>query len=185
MSAAQRTSTSRQSDASLGRSAEADGRQRLIDAAVTCIIEEGFYRASSNAIADRAGVSWGVIQYHFGNRESLLLAVLQDGTRRLVDELSSSEIVGDTLIERIQSYFEILQCYYGDPRHLAYMQVMLNLSKDPKTSQETHDTVLAISEESDVQIKRLTSTLFKGTGIRNRTLRDLVFQVLRGVAISE
>ena len=52
-------------------------RQRVIDAAIACILDQGFYRASSNAIAERAGVTWGVIQYHFGTREALMLAVLE------------------------------------------------------------------------------------------------------------
>ena len=47
-------------------------RQRVIDAAIACILDQGFYRASSNAIAERAGVTWGVIQYHFGTREALM-----------------------------------------------------------------------------------------------------------------
>jgi len=32
-------------------------RQRVIEAAILCILEQGFYRASSNAIAERAGYS--------------------------------------------------------------------------------------------------------------------------------
>src|SRR5207244_10664683 len=54
-------------------------RARVIDAAIACILDEGFYRASSNKIAKRAGVTWGVIQYHFGTREALMLAVHERG----------------------------------------------------------------------------------------------------------
>ena len=52
-------------------------RERVIAAAVDSILERGFYRASSNEIARRAGVTWGVIQHHFGTREALMLAVLR------------------------------------------------------------------------------------------------------------
>ena len=54
-----------------------DTRARVIQAAVDCILDEGFYRASSNRIAERAGVTWGVIQHHFGTREALLIEVFK------------------------------------------------------------------------------------------------------------
>ena len=57
-------------------------RGRVVDAAIECILDEGFYRASSNKIAKRAGVTWGVIQYHFGTREALMLAVHERGAPR-------------------------------------------------------------------------------------------------------
>src|SRR3979411_3068004 len=76
-------------------------RSRVIEAAVTCILERGFYRASSNEIARRAGVSWGVIQHYFGTREALMLAVLQDGSRRFETIVEGVDIDGDTVEERI------------------------------------------------------------------------------------
>jgi TetR/AcrR family transcriptional regulator, regulator of cefoperazone and chloramphenicol sensitivity len=185
MSPAGRQATRRSSDCAAGEGAESDTRQRLIDAAVDCILEDGFYRASSNAIAERAGLSWGVIQYYFGSRENLMLTVLQEGTRLLVDELSTSLIVGDTLVDRMECYLGIVDRYYGDPRYLAYMQVMLNLSRDPKTSAQTMLTMMSVSKESEVQIRRLNSKVFSGMSIRNRGVRQLVFTVLRGVALSD
>jgi DNA-binding NarL/FixJ family response regulator len=50
-------------------------RERVIDATVSCILELGFYRASTNEIARRAGVTWGVIQHYFGTREALMLGL--------------------------------------------------------------------------------------------------------------
>ena len=49
-----------------GRSRErrVDSRPGSSTPPIACILEEGFYRASSNKIARRAGVTWGVIQYH-------------------------------------------------------------------------------------------------------------------------
>ena len=59
----------------MGRKGEAT-RARVIEAARGCISELGYHGASSNEIARRAGITWGVIQYHFGTRESVLLAVV-------------------------------------------------------------------------------------------------------------
>ena len=75
-------------------------RARVVDAAVACILDEGFYRASSNKIAERAGVTWGVIQYHFGTRAALLLAVHERALDALDRALTDAVIAGETDAQR-------------------------------------------------------------------------------------
>jgi TetR/AcrR family transcriptional regulator, regulator of cefoperazone and chloramphenicol sensitivity len=160
-------------------------RQRVIDAAIKCILEQGFYRASSNAIAETAGLSWGVIQYYFGSRESLMLAVLQEGNRRLIDTLSSADLTGATISERLKQYSLIIEQHYGDPEYLAFIQVLLNLSHDPRTSARTRESMIHDSDLIRAQLDRLTTQMFAGTGIRRTALRAFPFIVLRGLALSE
>src|SRR5882724_10155130 len=109
-------------------------RRRVLSAAVETILEEGFYRASSNRIAERAGVSWGVIQYHFGSREQLLLAVATEGSAHLLESVRDAKIHGDTLQERIDSLADVIWVHYRRPEFLAHVQVLLNLAKDPRTT---------------------------------------------------
>ena len=135
------------------QSGESDSRQRVIDAATACILDQGFYRASSNAIAERAGVSWGVIQYHFGSREALMLAVLEEGTRRLNETLVTAEITGSTVTERVAQYADILARYYGCPEFLAYTQVLINLAHDPRTSEQTRATMARIAESASPEME--------------------------------
>lgn len=49
------------------------GRDRLIGAAVRLFGSEGF-GVSVRAIADEAGVSWGLIRFYFGSKEGLMAA---------------------------------------------------------------------------------------------------------------
>src|SRR5262249_40142335 len=97
-------------------------RARVVDAAIACILDEGFYRASSNNIAKRAGVTWGVIQYHFGTREALLVAVHERGLEELDRCLTDAVIVGGTMEARLDSFVAALWSYYRRPEFLAYMQ---------------------------------------------------------------
>ena len=78
-------------------------RLKIIDETVHCIVEEGFAAATAKHVADRAGVTWGVIQYHFGDRNGLLRAVVDDGVSRLVETLSGADVGGLPLPERIDS----------------------------------------------------------------------------------
>ena len=159
-------------------------RQRVIDAAIACIIDQGFYRASSNAIAERAGVTWGVIQYHFGTREALMLAVLEEGTRRLNDVVVTAEITGETVTERVAQYMDILLKYYGSLDYLAFSQVLINLTHDPRTSQQTRETMARIGESVNPELNRLQRKVLAGTGIRRPAVRSLLFHALRGLALS-
>jgi len=159
-------------------------RQRVIDAAIACIIDQGFYRASSNAIAERAGVTWGVIQYHFGTREALMLAVLEEGTRRLNDIVVTAEITGETVTERVAQYMDILVRYYGSTDYLAFSQVLINLTHDPRTSQQTRETMARIGESVNPELNRLQRKVLAGTGIRRQAVRSLLFHSLRGLALS-
>lgn len=164
---------------------ETDTRQRVIEAAIQCILENGFYRASSNAIADRAGLSWGVIQYWFGSRESLMLAVMEEGTERLRRLLAERHVSGATMTERVESYFDILADYYGQPAWLAFMQVALNLTHDPATSQRTIEMLQDLNASAAPLFSRLARELFGDRRSPEPRLAEFVFHAVRGVAMSE
>lgn len=157
-------------------------RERVLAAAVEIIYEEGYYRASSNHIAKRAGVSWGVIQHHFGSRERLLLEVVRSGTEGLVDLLRDAEIRGETIHERLDSLADVIWEHYRRPEFLAYIQVLLNLSKEPRTSADTIEALAAT--------ERAVGDLWRGLvdqaippEHRRPDLGGVIFHLIRGLAI--
>jgi AcrR family transcriptional regulator len=180
-----RRARGRRKSASVRQQQDPQTRQRVIQAAIQCILEEGFYRASSNAIAEKAGLTWGVIQYYFGTRESLMLAVVEEGTHRLIDDLAGADIKGESLQERIAEYISIVERYYADPEYLAFIQALVNLSHDPRTSAETLDTMMRCTNTIDEEHNRLTTKLFQGTTLRRREWRGFIFHLVRGLALSE
>jgi AcrR family transcriptional regulator len=64
-------------------------RAQAIDVTVQIVLKEGFAAATGRHIAEEAGVTWGVIQYHFGDRDGLLLAVIDRGFGELLHALES------------------------------------------------------------------------------------------------
>ena len=75
-----------------GKQVRADRtRAMVIDETVRCVLEEGFGAASAKHITERAGVTWGVIQYHFGDRDGLLMAVVDSGFSELLAKLREVE----------------------------------------------------------------------------------------------
>lgn len=52
-------------------------RERIIDAAIECLAREGWHGATLAAIAAEAGISRGLISYHFAGRDDLHESVLE------------------------------------------------------------------------------------------------------------
>ncbi|MBN3815551.1 TetR/AcrR family transcriptional regulator [Paraburkholderia sp. Se-20369] len=76
--ARKRTSEASAIPTPVSRIAEVPGRQRLIDAAEIEFTQKGFDGASVLSIANRAGVKQPLLNYHFGNKEGLWRAVVEN-----------------------------------------------------------------------------------------------------------
>jgi AcrR family transcriptional regulator len=164
---------------------ETDTRQRVIEAAIECIIDLGFYRGSStNEIARRAGVTWGVIQWYFGNREGLMLAVLEEGARHMVATVESAHIDAPTVVERMSQLIDVFSEHYARPDYLASLQVQLNMDHDPRTSAEVRKTMLEVAERSHAHVRRLLREAL-GPAAGKTDVATTIFLVIRGFAFSQ
>jgi AcrR family transcriptional regulator len=163
---------------------DAEAKARVIDATVASILERGFYRASTNEIARRAGVTWGVIQHYFGTREALMLAVLQKGAAEFVDSVIKTHIDGESTVERIEQLIDIFSSHYAQPNYLANLQILLNMDRDPRTSAGVRKTMLDVAERSNIQVRRLMREAL-GPASKVPDLLTTVFLVLRGFGFNQ
>ena len=99
-------------------------RAKIIDETVRCILEEGFAAATAKHVAERAGVTWGVIQYHFGDRNGLLMAVVDDGVAKLLDSLSAVETTQLELRRRVEAVVDTAWACYSSPTSLAAFEIL-------------------------------------------------------------
>lgn len=165
--------------------ADLDTRDRVIQAAVECIIDLGFYRGSStNEIARRAGVTWGVIQWYFGNREGLMLAVLEEGASHMIATVEGADIDGSSVVERMSQLIDVFSAHYARPEYLASLQVLLNMDHDPRTSAEVRRTMLEVAERSNAHVRRLLRQAL-GPAAAKSDLATTIFLVVRGFAFSQ
>lgn len=108
----------------------------LIDETVRCIREEGFSAASARHIIERAGVSWGVIQHHFGGRDGLLTAVIEDGVDCLI---ASLETLSDP--ERpIETKDLVRQTWeaFANPKAMAGLEILIATKELRRGLDERH-----------------------------------------------
>jgi AcrR family transcriptional regulator len=157
-------------------------RDAVIAAALETILEQGYYRASSNEIARRAGVTWGVIQYYFGTREKLLLAALERGIAQFNGYLSDATVEGESLTDRLRSYGEILWAHFASQHFLASVQIIVNLVHDPETAEDTLEAVEAVLEANNKEVTRLLDDAVNPIRLHQKD-RNFVFAAYRGVAL--
>jgi len=65
----------------------AETRARILAAVVESIAEVGFERTTAVEITERAGVTWGAVQHHFGDKDGVFVAVLEESFRRFAERL--------------------------------------------------------------------------------------------------
>jgi AcrR family transcriptional regulator len=159
-------------------------RRRVLDAAIRCIVDEGVYRASSNRIAERAGVTWGVIQHHFGTRDALLMAVVEDQVEQLVSSIEQAHIGGVSTEERIESLADVVWSHYARPEFLAAVQVVTNLSRDPRTAEPTLDALDAVGARMMQSWQHLVDQVVPPSR-QSPGLASALFTILRGVAVGD
>lgn len=65
--------------------ASSDTRQRILQAAFNCLSARGYAALSVRDIAKDAGVNHALISYYFGGKDRLVIAVLDEANRRLLE----------------------------------------------------------------------------------------------------
>lgn len=112
-----------QARAEPGERAALDTKERILDAAETLFMEQGFAATSLRTITARAKVNLASVNYHFGSKEDLVMAVFN---RRL----------GPLNRERVANLDRLEQEANGKPLPVdrileAFMCASLRMSKDP------------------------------------------------------
>ncbi|MEY8018373.1 TetR/AcrR family transcriptional regulator [Mycobacterium servetii] len=152
-----------------------DTRARIIEETVRCIVEEGFAAATAKHVAERAGVTWGVIQYHFGDRNGLLMAVVDDGVARLLDSLSSADVGELPLGERIEVVVDTAWACYSSPTSTAAFEILRATRGGPGAASRPH---LLEMNSAIAQLGRLITDDPADDGVA-----DVIWAALRGVVL--
>ena len=79
-------------------------REQIVNAAIDVLYESGFAAASLGAIAERIGVSKGVLSYHFAGKSELLREVV-------AHVLTEASLYMRPRIEATSSYLDALRIY--------------------------------------------------------------------------
>lgn len=103
-----------------------DTRHRIVEAVVASIAEVGFQRTTATRIAARAGVTWGAVQHHYGGKDGILAAVLDDTFARFAAHFDDMPDPASTpLVLRVRQFVERAWRHFGSAYFRSMFEILL------------------------------------------------------------
>jgi AcrR family transcriptional regulator len=159
-------------------------REQIIDAATAVFAEYGYAGGSLRTIADRVGVSPASLLQHFGSKEGLLMAVLEDWDRHTVEARLTDvtgldyfrrlpEVMGAHLANRgLLELFSTIAAEASSPSHPArefiqrrYTDNIATLARQLQQAVDAGDVLPLSPAEIDVEVRLVTAVL-DGIGLQ-------------------
>lgn len=168
----------------LGKQAEKSSRTRLkIQSAVMDLISEGgFAAASSTRIGLAAGVSWGVVQHHFGDKSGILIAVLEQCSSAYIAFMEGLTRSAGTRSERIAAYVDRCWAFYCGREYKIALEIALAMRFQDGQFTETQ------AKQFQIDLINLWRNVFPDAQIDDVTLDHLIrhtYIVLTGLVIDQ
>lgn len=114
----------------------ADSRLLILDAAVACLVEEGYSGASTLAVQARAGVSRGRLLHHFPSRAELLVAAAAHLSTTLLTDVQqrAAALMADQPSgrERVERAIDLTWATFQEPPFWAAMELWTAARTDPE-----------------------------------------------------
>lgn len=160
----------------------AETQSKIVDAVVSCIAELGLKKTTTNAIAERAGVTWGALQHHFGGLNGCLVAAFNESFGRFVKTLGEPPSQKEILSKRVEIFLERAWAHYSSAHYMSMFQLLLNdvFKADDKQWQQSQQNIILAMD--DVW-KRFFADVVPDKEKR-RMLARYTHSVLTGLAVS-
>jgi AcrR family transcriptional regulator len=154
-------------------------RALVIDETIRCILDEGFAAASAKHITERAGVTWGVVQYHFGDRDGLLMAVVDKGFAELLEALRELPHAAENVRDRTEFIVDAAWEAFSSPTSMAALEILIatRAMRDPGASE--HLAALGTA------MAKLGKKIGEGLDARHAAaIGNLIWATLRGLVVN-
>jgi AcrR family transcriptional regulator len=173
-------------------------QQRLLDAAVTCLIEYGWSGTTTTTIADRAGVSRGAQLHHFPTKNALVLAAVEHLTERRAQEIRAeaqrwparsgtrgsepNSVTYELCRRRVEGVLDLLAASFAGPLFEAALEVWVAARTDKALRAALGPLEAKIGRETF----HLTATLLDAD-VNRPEVRDAIqatLELLRGLGVA-
>lgn len=158
-------------------------RQLLLREAVHCLAEGGPEAVSANAVARRAGATWGTIQHQFGDADGLWAAVLE----HIADQASFAALPVPThpeITDRVDAVVDLMWHAVQRPSAVAFYQLRAGLPHRREQLEQGFPRTAQAIARWDEEWAALCERSFVGLGIEASKLmrvRHLLPGALRGL----
>ncbi len=103
-----------------------ESKRKVIDAFVECVNDLGVAKTTTAQIAQRAGVTWGVLQHQFGNKNNIFAAVIEAWASEFIAALDRIDTGDKDLEATIEELVSVFWAYFSKPVYRASLEILLN-----------------------------------------------------------
>lgn len=138
----------------------ADARERILDACERTIAESGLRGFRMTAVAREAGVSIGLLSYHFGDRDGLLQAALD----RVNEGTAQRAALNTSSLTPLAELEALLCSEFGEESHVRAGSIVWNELRAAAVFAPSQAAALGRSTLAwQTEVERLSKSAFPGT----------------------
>jgi AcrR family transcriptional regulator len=160
----------------------AETRKRVLDAALSCLIDLGYARTSTSKIAERAGLSRGAQIHHFPKKEALLAKAVEHLFEMMFNDFRDKVAKTSQDADRQAAAVDILWKMHRSPMFRAWLE----LAVASRTDKRLRAVVRRVNERFNRQIEQAFRELFPRPGNARFTygvVPFVTFFTMAGMAI--
>ena len=159
-------------------------RKAILEAAVRCLVKEGYNKTTTAMIASEAGVSRGAIMHHFSARAEVIKVVIAFLHERRLDEYR--QLMGEKNIAKkitradVRRSVEAAWEYHNLPSFVAYQELV----SAARTDDELGEVIEEFEKDFEKQFLLTAKTVFpQWRGVKSlQAAHDLVHFAMHGMA---
>lgn len=160
----------------------ADTRNRLVQAAITCLFRSGYSSTTVSVVAAEAGVSRGAMTHQFPAKTDLMLAVVQavfEEDTAIYNRSIETMKPGEWLVALPKTMWSVI----SRPSGVAVMEIMLASRSDPDLAEQLRD----LQQRIDDQAHRWSGERIRAAGLEPHPQADAIHELyvaaVRGLAL--
>lgn len=157
-------------------------QERILDAVVSIINEEGYAAASSKRICARSGMTWGAVQHHFGTKEDILAAVLEASHRQFNELMQNRELIEGGVEQRCDLFVDLMWKHYQRDLYMAALEILMaSRGKQPPAAGQSQSaehlaTMRRVFPDSDLSDDELLEAMIFVHNLLTGMIIDRLFE---------
>lgn len=153
-------------------------RERILDAAQKCFIEQGFHGAGMALIAETAGISAGLTYRYFDSKSAIMLAIIArelEGKRARIEELCGTKDFLAAVLEKFRAW----QTGSADVMNAAlFLEMSAEASRSPEILEAIRKSDALVLGEFEGWLRRDRGAGGQGMPAGEASRRALLMQCL-------
>jgi AcrR family transcriptional regulator len=145
-------------------------RSQIVACAIDVVAEFGWANTSIRKIADRVGIAMSAVLYHFGTKDNLVDAIVEEMYRTALSDIVPAVNAESTAAGKLTAYIRASVSYFDS--HRSHLAATVALGTGYQASDGRRFDELGLSPELAEEVAALDPTVILTAGQQDRAFTD-------------